>query len=71
MQFDVGDARSCRPAHAGRDESLDRLGRTGNQGFHRSVRAVANPAVEMELAPLVYDEATVTDGLHKTFDAQP
>src|SRR5438046_2816609 len=43
----------------------------GDQCFHRSVGAVAHPAIQTKTGCLSDHEVAVADGLHEALDAQP
>ena len=49
-------------------ELLDHCARTGDKGLHRSVAAVAHPAVELQSPGLAGDENAIADALHGAFD---
>ena len=66
VKIDIFYRRAGGPAHAGTYESLDGLGSARGKRFHRAIGAIANPAVQSELASLFDRKVPITHRLHKT-----
>jgi hypothetical protein len=46
------------------DHSIDRVGRAGEHRFHRSITAIANPAIQIALDRMMLDESAEADALN-------
>src|SRR5579871_1886337 len=60
VHLDTFYFRAGRTAHAGLSEQFDLFRLTGDQHFDRSVRAIADPAVEAELLCLLDGVVAIT-----------
>ena len=71
MQVHRRDLGAIRPLGGVADEQFHRLGGTGNQGLHRAVLAVADPAIQFLLPSRSQQEIAKADALDNAVYLDP